>query len=678
MNTWRDTILKEFVPGVSRLTLAADPDSLLTEEKLALELQQRGFDLIAFNDPVEFRYAYESRYRSVWDRGGHTDLVVTLRLQGVDLASLPYDLVRAGRKLFFNLGDLFPQLSYPVVEKLDRGLLDRLYEAQCKSPPDPMGDNATMDYILRYVFGIAPELIGNDVELLRMLLRLHYGKLPIPAMLLHRLLQILKHHKGFNAWPMDDIVADDAAFFAFLQERWPIFLKMKFGKTGAPPSIDFGEIRESEMQGQSSMAELSFPGPERLPFDHQDIRIYIDNLFLEGRLVPIEAADISLDIDSWIKSGVFKAASDNGSLRTSRLFALVEKELPTEASRYSDWTTFALKWAELSSLVHCGSNTRDQNRLSDMGDAVNTAFAGWLADHYASLINLPPTTPAMVHHVPRRLARDMTSVRNLRAALIVVDGLSLDQWVTVRQVLQQQDRDLIMRESAVFAWIPTLTSVSRQAIFSGRPPFYFPASIYCTNHEEKLWKKFWEDCGLSRMDVSYQRGLGDGDVENVLDVGIHPDTTRVAGLVVDKVDKIMHGMQLGAAGMHNQIRQWCRGGFLSALVKYLLDKGFTVWLTSDHGNIACEGKGRPAEGVIAETRGERVRVYPAPELRDQVAKSFAFAQKWPSTGLPEHYFPLVAEGRDAFVTPGHTIVAHGGAAIEEVIVPLVKIERKTR
>jgi hypothetical protein len=73
-----------------------------------------------------------------------------------------------------------------------------------------------------------------------------------------------------------------------------------------------------------------------------------------------------------------------------------------------------------------------------------------------------------------------------------------------------------------------------------------------------------------------------------------------------------------------------------------------------------------------------VRVYPAPELRDQVAESFAFAQRWPSNGLPGHYFPLVAEGRDAFVTPGHTIVAHGGAAIEEVIVPLVKIYRKTR
>lgn len=60
MSSWRDTILNDFVPHVSKLTLVADPDSLLTEEKLALTLRGRGFDLIEFNDPVEFRYAYES------------------------------------------------------------------------------------------------------------------------------------------------------------------------------------------------------------------------------------------------------------------------------------------------------------------------------------------------------------------------------------------------------------------------------------------------------------------------------------------------------------------------------------------------------------------------------------------------------------------------------------------
>ncbi|KAA6185876.1 BREX-3 system phosphatase PglZ [Thiohalocapsa marina] len=664
MSSWRDAILNDFVPNVSKLTLVADPDCLLTEEKLALELRGRGFDLIEFSDPVEFRYAYESKYRSIWDRGEHTDLVVVLRLQNAELESLPYDLLQAGRKLSFNLGDLFPHLSYPVIEKLDRSLLDALFDAQRKSQPDRMGDNATKDFILRHVFGIAAELIANEVELLRALLRLHYGKLQIPLMLAERLIQVLKGHDGFKAWPLSEIVPDDEAFFAFLQERWPLFLS-RLGSVN--------QVRED-----SPEYGLKYPGPDRLPFDHQDIKVYIDNLFLEGKLTPVEAADIDVDDGSWVRSGIATSGTDNDALRISRLFDLVEKELPTAEARYSDWTAFALKWAELSSLVHCGNSTEHQTRLKEIGDALNSTFAGWLADHYSSLINLPPTNPAMLHHVPRRLARDIEDSGSSRAALIVVDGLALDQWVTIRQLLQKQDANLVMRESATFAWIPTLTSVSRQSIFSGKPPLYFPSSINSTNSEEKLWKQFWEGHGLSRLDVAYQRGLGDGDAAGVLDSAIHPGKTKVVGLVVDKVDKIMHGMQLGSAGMHNQIKQWCHAGFLSVMVGQLLDYGYEVWLTADHGNIQCDGKGRPSEGVIAETRGERVRVYPTPELRAQVAGAFPFAHEWQPVGLPADYFPLVAGGRDAFVNPGDAIVGHGGVAIEEVIVPLVKFERRTR
>lgn len=670
MSSWRDAILNDFVPGVSKLTLVADPDCLLTEEKLALSLRGRGFDLIEFSDPVEFRYAYESKYRSLWDRGEHTDLVVVLRLQGAELESLPYDLLQTGRKLSFNLGELFPNLSYPVVEKLDRSLLDALFEAQHKSLPDlsalrsrqagPMGDNATKDFILRHVFGIAVELIVNEVELLRALLRLHYGKRQIPLMLAERLIQVLKGHEGFKAWPLSEIVPDDEAFFAFLQERWPLFLS-RLGST---------QVRED-----SPEYGLKYPGPDRLPFDHQDIKVYIDNLFLEGKLTPVEAKGIEVDAGSWVCSGIATSGTDNSVLRISRLFGLVEKELPTAEARYSDWIAFALKWAELSSLVHCSNSTEHQNRFREIGDALNLTFAGWLTDHYSSLINLPPTNPAMLHHVPRRLARDIEDSGS--AALIVVDGLALDQWVTIRQLLQKQDANLVMRESATFAWIPTLTSVSRQSIFSGKPPFYFPSSINSTNSEEKLWKQFWEGHGLSRLDVAYQRGLGDGDAAGVLDSAIHPGKTKVVGLVVDKVDKIMHGMQLGSAGMHNQIKQWCHAGFLSAMVGQLLDYGYEVWLTADHGNIQCDGKGRPSEGVIAETRGERVRVYPTLELRAQVAGAFPFTHEWQPVGLPADYFPLVAGGRDAFVSPGESVVAHGGITVEEVIVPLVKFERRT-
>src|SRR5665811_2103710 len=112
---WRETIVKNFKPKISRLTLVADPDGLLTEEGMLSAIKERGFDLIPFDDPIAFRFAYESQYRSVWDQGQKTDLVVVLRSAEQQLGKLPFDLLKAGRQLTFALHQLFPKLNYPVL-----------------------------------------------------------------------------------------------------------------------------------------------------------------------------------------------------------------------------------------------------------------------------------------------------------------------------------------------------------------------------------------------------------------------------------------------------------------------------------------------------------------------------------------------------------------------------------
>lgn len=661
--SWRDSILQEFATDASKLTIVSDPDSLLTEENLAIAIKKQGFDIIEFTDAIEFRYAYESRYRSLWDKGMQTDLIVALRTPHSALDSLPYDLLQAGRKLSFSLGDLFPNMSYPVVEQLDRSLLDALFDAQKKTSPDRMGDNATKDFILRHVFGVAAELISTEVELLRFLLRLHYGNSTIPSVLAGRLVEVFESSGSFKGWGLSQIIPDAKQFFAFIQERWPIFLET---------------LNEANQVKEDSEAySLKFQGPVTLPFDHQDIRVYIDNLFVEGKLTPVDLPGIDIAEDSWILSGIAAAKADSEDLRISRLFEIVDAADLSMDSRYTDWISFAMKWAELSALIHTASNAEHKKRYGETGQKHNGLFADWLETHYASLINLPPGAPAMLHHVPRHLARHIEDQKSKKVALVVIDGLSLDQWVTVRKIIQKQNSDLVLRESATFAWIPTLTSVSRQAIFSGKPPIYFPSSINSTNSEEKLWKQFWQGHDVSKLDIAYKRSLGDGDAEAAMDSLINPAQTKVVGLVIDKVDKIMHGMQLGAAGMHNQIDQWCRGEYLISLVNYLSGHGYEIWITSDHGNIESIGKGRPTEGAIAESRGERVRTYPTPELRSQVSSTFTFAREWLPAGLPDHYFPLVATGNDAFVNEGDSIVGHGGVSVEEVIVPLIKVERRT-
>ena len=96
--------------------------------------------------------------------------------------------------------------------------------------PGQLGDNATKEFVLRHVFEIAPELIKQPSDLLRVLLRRHYRGQRIPTILDERFIQLLRQNNTFDDWPLETLVADREAFFAFLQERWPIFLDREAAK----------------------------------------------------------------------------------------------------------------------------------------------------------------------------------------------------------------------------------------------------------------------------------------------------------------------------------------------------------------------------------------------------------------------------------------------------------------
>ena len=666
MSSWRDHILREFIPQVALLTVVSDPDGLLLEEGVLEGIRERGFELIPFEDPIEFRYAYESNFRSRWDLGEHTDLVVILRCTASEIAVLPYDLLQAGRKVFFHLADIFPNLSYPVLSLLDRGDLDILYAAQQRHVPGRLGDNATKDFILRHVFEVVPELIKQPSDLLRVLLRRHYRGVQVPRSFDERFIQLMRQNDLFDEWPLEIIIVERAAFFAFLQERWPRFLDRVNDQFA-------GGVQES-----CEPYNLAISGPVNLPFDHQDIRVYMDNLFAEGFLHAVVHPNSAILATTWINIGVQTDPVGDRTNRIDKLLATLQPSLPNESARYGDWTRFAQGWAELVLLVneHPDSISRQAGeRFKELQMQLDASFSDWLVRRFAGLINSPPHPPVMLHHVSRFLARQVLDEPNEKMALIVVDGLAMDQWLVIREVLDTKRQNYEFNEQAVFAWIPSLTSISRQSIFSGRAPLFFPNSIQTTDKEATLWMQFWADQGLAPNEVLYRKGLGDNGLEEVAEMLSYPKL-RVAGLIVDKVDKIMHGMEMGTAGMHNQVRLWGQQGYLSKLLALLLDKGFKVCLTSDHGNIEARGCGRPAEGAMADLRGERVRIYPDPMLRGQIKKKFPDALEWEPIGIPNDCLALIAPARQAFIQENHCAVSHGGISIEEIIVPLINIVRR--
>jgi hypothetical protein len=307
-------------------------------------------------------------------------------------------------------------------------------------------------------------------------------------------------------------------------------------------------------------------------------------------------------------------------------------------------------------------------------DAMERTFADWMVSRFGSLANLVERDgrPVMLHHIARHLGDRRTSAGESRLALVVVDGLAIDQWLVIREELVRSSPALRMEEAAVFAWVPTLTCISRQAIFAGEIPLLFADSLSTTAKEESHWRRVWEDLDVPPLSVGYRKSLGSAGGAEIDDLADHPKM-QVLGLVINTVDDIMHGMMLGTVGMHENVHLWASQGYLSRLIERLSTAGFRVYLTADHGNIEAIGQGRPREGSLVETRGQRARVYESDLFRDQVRHEFPETVLWPGAGLPPGLKSLLAKGRTAFVPKEEHLVSHGGIALEEVIVPFVRL-----
>jgi len=676
-NSWRDPILGHFtqeIATVARLTIVADPDRLLTEETILDGIRERGFDLIPFDDDIAFRYAYETRYRRAWDQGEQTNLVVILHTAHADVAKLPFDLLdwaqRERRLLHFSRAELFPNLSPAVLDDIDSSMFDALYRALAVNEPGVLGDNATKDFLLRHVFEIAPEQIRTAADLLRVLLRRHYRGQRLPPSLDTWLITQLDKTQRFTNWRLDRLVPNRAEFFAFLQERWPLFVKR-------PKSTGTGVAELTEPNG------LRVPGPTELPFDHEDVRVYIDSLFLDGLLVPTNVLPKTAVEGTWVAVGVRGDDVEDAHVRFARLTEALEKSLPSEADGYRAWTETAWRWAEWSALRWTlGARVLEEKAaaIGALERRVDTAFTRWMLAHYASLHNVSYLPlPVMVHQVPRYLAHGWMSasrggVATKRTALLVMDGLALSQWTFLRSQLTGGKHRA--SEHAIFAWVPTLTSVSRQSIFAGEPPFYFSTSLGTTAKEETHWRRFWEDRDASRAEVAYicqkNQEPDAALLERVKGAAAHP-RCRVLAVVVGMVDQMMHGAVTGAEGFHAQVRHWSETGAFQQLVESLLSLGYDVAITADHGNVEAIGFGKPNVGAVADARGERVHVFADEIMRKKVQDEYPNTIAWPQIALPEDYRALIASDRRAFITEGARNVGHGGIALEEVFVPFITV-----
>ncbi len=642
-----NAIIERLCAFSSQMVVLFDYDGLAATTDLFERLVDNGYDVYDYTDNLSLYFYLESK-RQVSPGAEKSKVLIRISADLADLARLPYSVLMNSEAIHLRLDDYFEGISAKAVKELPNQYYVMLFDLLRAQPQNLANYNESIDFLTRRVFRIDIAGISTEVQFWAVLFKLHYTDTELPEFVVNKLWNAGTGLLGGYDIDLDHALRSSEYFYAFLQKEWQHFVE--------------------ERTGQERYHRV-------LPFDHPDLKVYTDNFFAEGLLERISLDNSTTQDLSWMACGITQKVSDEAD-QIDSLISSLRAHLPECNCSYKAWQKYVKDYAELLfKLFSADSSQLKSAALKLIGEA-NARFRDWMLRHYDSLASLPSRKPVMVHQIAKSMAFQRAENASTKTALIVMDGMSYDQWLCIKAELELGGYNL--QEDALFAWAPTLTPISRQSILSASIPFYFGQSLNSTAKEAGHWKRFWEDNGLTSQSVYYLRMDGTGDIAADIEQQINLKSASVIGIVLNVIDDIMHGMNLGSAGMHSQIRHWVKQGHFSAFLKVMINHGFEVWITSDHGNLECEGIGNIPDGALSETKASRVRIYQSKNLRNQAASKSETSLAWTPKGLPGDLYCLFAPYQAAFHAAGKRIVAHGGISLEEVMVPLVKIDRMNK
>ena len=428
--------------------------------------------------------------------------------------------------------------------------------------------------------------------------------------------------------------------------------------------IDYEDIWKARQENYVFVVK---PG-DYVPYDIRKIahefRVSYQNLFpkLNGMTLK-EASDFNLDLltlanqknydDLRTEERTKKFLSDRvyGKENIREYLEVGVKELSDEMNscrRYADWMVIAKKQAHL------------QVMAAEYGLKIDTTFVdqpfqNFVLKDYGKLSSeISRTSPVLVSR-----AMDFMHELSRKFALIVMDGMSLFDWRIVRRSFA----DLKFCETEAFAMVPTITSISRQCLVSGKYPKDL-LNPWSTSKEKNEFIAGAEKLGFTDAQIAYGRGYDTDFSMNV----------QCACIIVNDVDDMMHGQKQGRFGMYQDVALLTQKHQLHDTVKRLLGQGFDVYISADHGNTECIGTGKFMKaGVETETKSHRMIVLKDFADKDALIQSRNMVE-YPGYFLDKKFDYLICSGHESMDAKGEQVITHGGMTLEEVVVPFITIK----
>ncbi len=285
---------------------------------------------------------------------------------------------------------------------------------------------------------------------------------------------------------------------------------------------------------------------------------------------------------------------------------------------------------------------------------INQSFQQHLDAVYRQLITA--TGPRVVHKIMSHIERSYTI--GDKVALVVVDGFSYWQYTILENYFS--NNGIVSRNGVCYAWIPSVTQQSRQAIFRGA----VPERDYSQSpkNEEKLWHDYWCSRNYEDFHVMYA-------YDKLPEI---PQEIERLAFVTMTMDDDMHSAH-SMKQLYNDTEEWAKN-FVKTLTK-ILDKGFEIILTADHGGVPSYAWGNLTQKEKAAlyeigSRGQRHLIFNnLATQHDFIEAHRDVLDQWLISGDS-----VVWRTNKCFGTSD--CITHGGSHFLEMIVPLVTLKKQ--
>ena len=369
---------------------------------------------------------------------------------------------------------------------------------------------------------------------------------------------------------------------------------------------------------------------------------------------------------------------------------------------YNEWMDIYKKLVYWELEMQKSDSPEMQEVLQSQKNEANTEFFKFVSRNYASWVNpKSKAAPVMSHNLFQfKILPHLEKGTPL--FFVLIDNLRFDQWKAVQPIFAESFR--ILEEDTFYSILPTATQYARNAIFSGMLPVDIEKNFAAewknddeqggkNLNEENFFRAQLKRLGKSDLKISYtkvvnnQAGL---DLVNNMHNLLGNDLNVIVYNFVDMLSHARTEMEVlkELAGDEMSYRSitasWFEHSPLHQALKKIADKNIKIILGTDHGSIRvktpCKVIGdKQTTANLRYKHGRNLNYEPKEVLafRDPreaglpvptVNSSYIFAKEDGFLCYPNNYNYYANYYRNTF--------QHGGVSLEEMIVPVIKMQSK--